>query len=320
MERPTFFSAAVGSRVNREAGVIEGVSVITAGVVAKGRNILIDDETLRQVKECAETYSDGVQVKVDHGTGFSSIVGALRKFRIEGNKLLADLHLLKSAEGRDRLFEIAETMAGSIGLSIVFTGNNEKIDGKEYARCTELYSVDFVSRPAANPSGLFSRVDSPPQFMDSKSLITKFKEFLTGVEKELEPVNFEAQTKDLAAKLDAATKDLAAKDAEIKELTEIKDAVEKVKTEFAEKQKTLADEIEKQSSAKAAIVLATLGIPQAKSGAPNQTSAKNFEALLAEYRASNPTASKSQAIQFCIKQHPAQYLECKNDPARISKL
>ena len=43
------FSAAVsGSRVDREAGVIRGVAVITEGV-AKGHGVKVDAVTLRQV-------------------------------------------------------------------------------------------------------------------------------------------------------------------------------------------------------------------------------------------------------------------------------
>lgn len=278
MAAPCYFTAVSGSKVNRESGIIEGVSVITSGVEAKGHGVFIDSETLNQVKACAETYSDGVHVKVDHGTGFTSIVGALRNFRIKGNKLLADIHLLKSHEMRDQLFEIAETMPASIGLSISFSGKNEEIGGKEYARCVELYSVDFVDRPAANPSGLFNRVDSPEKGMSQeRSFLEKLKDFISGAEKELAPINFEAKANELEAKVKELGAKLVEKDKALTDATIASSAAfEKIKSEYAEKEKNLDAEIEKQASAKALQITAGQGqppitkAPTATPGAPER--------------------------------------------------
>ena len=220
MGSPTFFSAVSGSKVNRESGIIEAVSVITEGE-AKGHDMFIDATTLQQVKACAEQFKDGVKVKIDHGTGFSSIVGVLRNFRIEGDKLLADLHLLKAHEMRERLFEIAEEMPGSVGLSISFSYTSEKIGKKEYARCEDLYSVDFVDRPAANPSGLFRRVDSPPNGMAQESSVLDQIKSLLGMSPAPAPVNFEAKARELETQvtdLTAKVSDLAAAKAKITEL------------------------------------------------------------------------------------------------------
>lgn len=97
-----------------------------------------------------------------------------------------------------------------------------------------------------------------------------------------------------------------------------KSEADKAKADFADKEKGMAGEIEKQAALKAASINANLGVPPA-SGAVSGGAAKNFEALVAEQMAKFGT-SKAQAIQFCVKAYPAQYLECKNDPARISKL
>jgi septal ring factor EnvC (AmiA/AmiB activator) len=64
-------------------------------------------------------------------------------------------------------------------LSIAFAGISEAIDNIEYARCTELYSVDLVDQPAANPDGLFSKtVDSKRKTVMSE--ITKWFSELIG--------------------------------------------------------------------------------------------------------------------------------------------
>jgi hypothetical protein len=155
MQKLTLFAAATGSRVDREAGILRGVSVITAGVEAKGHGIWIDQTSLEMVKASAETYIDGLQVKSDHGSGFGEIEGVLRDFVIEGNQLRADFHLIKSGEEYERIMEMAEMMPSSFGLSIEFSGISEEIDEYRYARPVEIYAVALVDQPAANPSGLF---------------------------------------------------------------------------------------------------------------------------------------------------------------------
>jgi hypothetical protein len=161
MQKLTLFAAATGSRVDREAGVLRGVSVITAGVEAKGHGIWIDQTSLEMVKASAETYVDGLQVKSDHGSGFGEIEGVLRDFVIDGNQLRADFHLIKSGEEYERICEMAEMMPSSFGLSIEFSGVSEEIDEYRYARPVEIYAVALVDQPAANPSGLFQAMSEP---------------------------------------------------------------------------------------------------------------------------------------------------------------
>ena len=152
-----FRSAPAGarSRVDSGKGILSGVSVITEGP-ALGHNIWIDAKTVQQVKGCASQFSGGVKVKMNHGTGVESIVGVLKAFRVEGPKLLGDLHLLKTHTDFAKIVEMATNMPESFGLSIAFSGEVEEVNGKRTARCLELYSIDIVDSPAANPSGLFS--------------------------------------------------------------------------------------------------------------------------------------------------------------------
>jgi hypothetical protein len=185
MQKLTLFAAATGSRVDRESGILRGVSVITEGE-AKGHGMIVDSVTLEQVKACAETYVDGLRVKMDHATGIDAMVGVLRDFQIDGIQLRADLHLIKSHEDFEKILEMAENMPGSFGLSISFSGESEDVevpyDDTEKvepnsgelppsvggsveivraARCMEIYSADLVDQPAANPSGLFQAMSEP---------------------------------------------------------------------------------------------------------------------------------------------------------------
>jgi hypothetical protein len=160
--------ALLDGTIDAQAATITGVSVITVGE-AKGHGMLIDAQTLLQVKEAAETYSGGLKVKTDHYTGFNEIVGTLKNFVIDGDQLRADLYLLKNHDATPRILEMAELMPDTFGLSISFSGEHEEQGDTVFARCSEIYSADLVDAPAANPTGLFSvKVDSEKKVMDEK--------------------------------------------------------------------------------------------------------------------------------------------------------
>ena len=175
--------AVLDGTIDAQAATITGVSVITVGE-AKGHGMLIDAQTLLQVKEAAETYSGGLKVKTDHYTGFNEIVGTLKNFVIDGDQLRADLYLLKNHDATPRILEMAELMPDTFGLSISFSGEHEEQEGGVvFARCSEIYSADLVDAPAANPTGLFSaKVDSGKKAMDEK----QFAEALAAA---LAPIN-----------------------------------------------------------------------------------------------------------------------------------
>ena len=174
--------AVLDGTIDAQAATITGVSVITVGE-AKGHGMLIDAQTLLQVKEAAETYSGGLKVKTDHYTGFNEIVGTLKNFVIDGDQLRADLYLLKNHDATPRILEMAELMPDTFGLSISFSGEHEEQGDTVFARCSEIYSADLVDAPAANPTGLFSvKVDSGKKVMDEK----QFAEALAAA---LAPIN-----------------------------------------------------------------------------------------------------------------------------------
>ena len=157
MEPVITFAASAGV-IDVEAGVIRGVSLITKGP-ALGHGVMIDSTTLEQVKTAAEQYAGGLKVKLNHSGGAGDIVGYIDTLRVSGEKLLGDLHLLQTSPHRAYILEIAERIPDTFGLSIAFSGPSEKSSDKltTLQRCSEIYSVDLVSEPAANPNGFFAR-------------------------------------------------------------------------------------------------------------------------------------------------------------------
>jgi hypothetical protein len=166
----SFATRGISGRVDREAGIIRGAAVITGGVTARGHDLEVDNKTLEQIVTCGNAKGR-VQVKLNHKDpqALQSICGYLEGFRKEGNKVVADWHLLKSHEEFDKLMERAERMPDCFGLSAAFAGppQGEKVKGgKKAARCEELLAVDCVAMPAANPQGLFEDkrvVDTAPE-------------------------------------------------------------------------------------------------------------------------------------------------------------
>jgi hypothetical protein len=162
MERAVYFSAIKSQeKIDADKGIIFGVSVITVGEAAGcNSGTWIDKTTLSQINEVAKTYPDGIKVKLsqskEHDGSAGQIVGVLKNFRVDGDQTRADLHLLQASEKRAFVLEMAATMPSEFGLSVVIPKEFEKVGGKECLRCSEIYSVDLVEAPAANPTGLFS--------------------------------------------------------------------------------------------------------------------------------------------------------------------
>ena len=133
----------------------KGISVITAGP-ALGHGMVIDAETLSQV---VEKGNEAGQVKVlsDHSSSVSNIIGYLENFGMDGGRVRADLTLLESHEGFAYFSELLSTLPGQIGFSISFSGVPRVADdGTMLADVQTLFSVDLVTTPAANPTGVYS--------------------------------------------------------------------------------------------------------------------------------------------------------------------
>ncbi len=149
-------------RVDGAAGIIAGAAVATVGPARghrdrlSGKPLFLDRRTLETVRDCAVSHGGGLKVLMNHEAGAGDIVGVLRNFRIDGETLRADLHLLRSTPHRAYILEVATEAPSSFGLSIAFSGRHETLGDRALARCVEIYSADLVAEPAANPNGLFS--------------------------------------------------------------------------------------------------------------------------------------------------------------------
>lgn len=154
MTKLQFAARFQAGKIDDKAGIIYGVSLATVGP-ARGHGVMCDHTTLEQLRDCARQYSGGLKVKMTHRGDAGDIVGAIRELRIEGNKLIGDLHLLDTYEKRAYVLEIAAKIPDTFGLSVAFSGPEETKGAMSFARCAEIYSCDLVSEPAANPDGLF---------------------------------------------------------------------------------------------------------------------------------------------------------------------
>ena len=140
--------------------LFKGISVITAGP-ALGHGMIIDADTLEQVVQAGNDLGQ-VKVLSDHSSSVSNIIGYLENFTLDGGRVRADLTLFESHEGFAYFSELIVTLPGQIGFSISFSGVPRMAeDGTQLADVSTLYSVDLVTTPAANPTGVYSaRVDT----------------------------------------------------------------------------------------------------------------------------------------------------------------
>jgi len=297
----------IESLVDENRGVISSVSVITIGP-ALGHGMVVDATTLAQIKACAEQYSNGLKVKLNHNSGAGDIVGTLSAFRIsnDGTKLLADFAILDRTPHREYIVEIAKKLPESFGLSVAFSGLPEDINGVRYARCAEIYSCDLVDQPAANRDGLFSRrfdewqkgkgnagATAPAPSRTTKQLSKMENELLTQIgsmiDEKLAAVT--AKLNERFAALESAgcaTNDKIAEVAEMSKLSADKAALAAVK-EFSK----------------------TLGAPAGNAAAPSVPPSapieKKFEELVREH--AEYSKSKAKAITETIKANGKAYAE-----------
>jgi hypothetical protein len=297
MEQVITFAASTGA-IDTEAGVIRGVSLITKGP-ALGHGVMIDDKTLAQVKTAAEQYAGGLKVKLDHASGAGDIIGYIDTLRIDGDKLLGDMHLLQNSPHRDYILEIAQRIPDTFGLSIAFSGPSEKSADKltTLQRCSEIYSVDLVSEPAAN-KGLFERklkqlqtaeVEQPSAEIDIElPMNDEMKKAIEGmIESAMMSMN------DKVAKLESALAPKEEKPAMMSAQNEV--------VQLAANTAALAavKEFAKSFGAPAA--------PVASAEAPKPAvQSQKFEEIVAA-KASELKGDKSAAISFAIKNHADLY-------------
>lgn len=210
MAAKTFWLELSAAKVDREKGIIHGVSVISQGP-AKGHGMNVDELTLSQVH--AAMNGRNLKTKLNHGRDVRSVIGTMKNPMNLGGKVVADLHLFKSTPARDYVFELAEEAPDSVGMSIEFEGKDErKPDGSISARCEKLNAVALVDRPAANEGGMFcevtladvASVDSPENNITHKDTDPMTPEQIAALSSATETIKaLQAQNAELVAKLAA---------------------------------------------------------------------------------------------------------------------
>jgi len=280
--------------------IIEGVSIISVGE-ARGHDMYVDMQTLREVKACAEEYKGGVKVNLNHGADIEGIVGYADNFRIVGEKLLADINLLKSSPHREYVYEISEKLPDAFGVSIEFAGPLREIDGKRFASCEELFAAAIVQTPAANATGLFS-------FQARASRVDKFSKQMEDAPKpELENGEDEISIADIVSRLVALETAFGDYKSKMEEMP---------KEEMAEEKKDEESAMAAQFSAlnsKLDTVIKTFGAAPMKGSAA--AVAKSDEALDLKKVIEKKTSelgSRTAAIKFAMNNHPAEYIALRD--------
>lgn len=280
--------------------IIEGVSIISVGE-ARGHDMYVDMQTLREVKACAEEYKGGVKVNLNHGADIEGIVGYADNFRIVGEKLLADINLLKSSPHREYVYEISEKLPDAFGVSIEFAGPLREIDGKRFASCEELFAAAIVQTPAANATGLFS-------FQARASRVDKFSQQMEDAPKpELENGEDEISIADIVSRLVALETAFGDYKSKMEEMP---------KEEMAEEKKDEESAMAAQFSAlnsKLDTVIKTFGAAPMKGSAA--AVGKSDEALDLKKVIEKKTGelgSRTAAIKFAMNNHPAEYIALRD--------
>lgn len=299
---PTRFSAlsTTFAQIDSAAGVIRGVSVITEGP-AIGHGLEVDSTTLRQVMECAKEYRGGLKVKMTHAGDAGDIVGFLTDFRIDGPKLLADLHLLENSSHRDYILELAAKIPDTFGLSISFSGPVEDVDGKAFARCSEIFSADVVSEPAANPSGLFE-VGTKDNGQTAQAVAPATQPNPTN----LNSMNEEVIKKMIEEALFAAMSPVSDRLSKLESAMTPGNPEEKKKEEMGAVVAQAA-ELAAQNALKAFAAqfgAAPVAPSVSKDVEPAKTE-KKFEEIVRDHP--DYKTNRKGAIAFCIKNHPTEY-------------
>lgn len=303
------FAAVADSKIDAEAGVIRGVSLITVGP-ALGHGVAIDRKTLEQVKTAAELYTGGLKVKLDHSGGAGDIIGYIDTMRIEGDKLLGDLHLLQSSPHRTYILEIAQRIPDTFGLSIAFSGPSEVGSDKKtiLQRCSEIYSVDLVSEPAANPDGFFSR-----KLKELESVMPKNEP--SGTPQNNNPMNEEDKKaiggmiesavmalNDRLAKIEAGMAADASVDSAADTPAAMKAKNDMITNAANEGALAAIREFSKQFGAPAAPVASAEAVK------PADAVKRSFEQIVAD-KSVELKGNKSAAISFAVKNHSAEYTD-----------
>ncbi|WP_438482736.1 hypothetical protein [Oleiharenicola lentus] len=200
------FSAPHTFGVDRNAGILTNVALITADLEAKGHGIYIDEKTISTANDVLAAKGAKFKAAISHlswadqwmgdNDRVTEFPGWFSGVAVKGNQLVAarlefyDTFKTDQPKLFSRILEMAEKTPDLFGISLepwgylVFVAKDGteyserpkdvelKYDGMPALRCTELTYGAIVDDPAANPGGIFAALSRGKQ---------SFKEFLRGL-------------------------------------------------------------------------------------------------------------------------------------------
>ena len=293
-----------------------GVSILEVGE-AKGHDLFVDKTSLETALKLMGSAKNGVKVKMNHGSGLDAVVGFARNPRIEGEKLVADLRLLRNSPHYGLIKEMASDAPDQFGVSLAFVNESETINGKDYIRPKSIASADLVSSPAAT-NGLFEEM---VKFMEKLGYVQGGKTIPAVAKEAVEEAPLDKKDKsnmentDYKKDMDEIKVRLAALEEAMKPKEEMKK--EEMKSEEApavviEKEDEEEDNTE-EMSAVVKKVLTEFGIkpipasPSIEVPSEKKEEPKTFEALVAAH--SDYGTSKLKAMKAVMLSNPKEYSE-----------
>jgi len=297
-----------------------GVSILEVGE-AKGHDLFVDKVSLQTALKLMKGARNGVKVKMNHGSGLDAVVGFARNPRIDGDKLVADLRLLRNSPHYGLIKEMASEAPDQFGVSLAFVNESETINGKDYIRPQSIASADLVSSPAAT-NGLFEEM---VKFMEKLGYVQGGKT-IPAVAKEaveespldkkdksnMENNDYKKDMDEIKVRLSALEEAMKPKDEEKKEEMKSEEApkivIEKEDEDEKEETKEEMSEVVKK-------VLTEFGIkpipasPSIEVPSEKKEEPKTFEALVAAH--SDYGTSKLKAMKAVMLSNPNEYNEAK---------
>jgi hypothetical protein len=297
-----------------------GVSILEVGE-AKGHDLFVDKTSLETALKLMSNAKNGVKVKMNHGSGLDAVVGFARNPRIDGDKLVADLRLLRNSPHYGLIKEMASEAPDQFGVSLAFVNESETINGKDYIRPQSIASADLVSSPAAT-NGLFEEM---VKFMEKLGYVSGGKTIPAVTKEAVEEAPLDKKDKsnmennDYKKDMDEIKVRLSALEEAMKPKDEMKK--EEMKSEEAPKiviEKEDEDEKEETKEEMSEVVkkvLTEFGIkpipasPSIEVPSEKKEEPKTFEALVAAH--SDYGTSKLKAMKAVMLSNPNEYNEAK---------
>ena len=308
-----------------------GVSILEVGE-AKGHDLFVDKVSLQTALNLMSKAKNGVKVKMNHGSGLDAVVGFARNPRIEGDRLVADLRLLRNSPHYGLIKEMASEAPDQFGVSLAFVNESETINGKDYIRPQSIASADLVSSPAAT-NGLFEEM---VKFMEKLGYVSGGKTIPAVVKQAVEEApldkkdktnmenNYSKDIEDIKVRLAAIEDSMKPKEemkkeemAEDKKPSETPAPAPQISVEVEPSEK---EDDKEEMSEVVKKVLTEFGIKPISASpvveAPAKVEPKTFEALVAAH--SDYGVSKLKAMQAVMLSNPKEYSEALS--RGISKL